>query len=444
MKFSKKIVASILAVALSVILLALGFDHNAWGVVREKKFETFQNDSESLVLGRLVASRQYGLTSYGALMGWGDADPLNLNQSDYQHQYDVYFTNGQFQIYSVYKSQTGFQAFFFSLLDHLSPLSPKWNLRLFRGLMALLLALTLSFFVWWIYRELGWFTALLVFITTLLSPWITLFGRNLLYFTWALYLPMVVTAFYLAWEKQSGKVSHRKLGLLVFIAVAFKCLFDGYDFIIPSLAMVFIPLVYYGFLDKWNVRRFITRLAIVFVACAGGVIAGIIMLAFQLRFVDGSFGAGIADVFSTFGRRTYGDPSLYPAVYAESLKANPISVLATYLFNDYVLAFLNLHFFDLILIVAFLTLIYLAIDKFIKLDLLNKSRAYALIGSTWVSVLSPISWFVIFKGQAYVHTQTNYLAWYMPFTFFAFALCAFIVQNIFQSFLRRRAFLPKR
>ena len=212
-------------------------------------------------MARMVASRQYGLTSYGALMGWGDADPLNLKDKDYQHQYDVYFDGGNFQVYSVYKSQTGFQAFFFSLLDRLSPLIPKWNLRLFRGLMALLLALTLSFFILWIYREFGWFAALLVFITTLLSPWITLFGRNLLYFTWAFYLPMVLTGFYLAWEKRKGKPSNKMLGWLVFAAVAFKCLFDGYDFIIPSLAMVFIPIIYYGLLGKWDIRRFITRLS---------------------------------------------------------------------------------------------------------------------------------------------------------------------------------------
>ncbi|HUI88548.1 MAG TPA: hypothetical protein VLX61_07455 [Anaerolineales bacterium] len=438
MIFSKKIVLSISVVALSTILLALGFDHNAWGVVREKKFETFQNDSESLVMARMVASREYGLASYGALMGWGDADPLNLHDSDYQHQYDVYLAGGDFQIYSVYKSQTGFQAFVFSLLDRLSPLAPKWNLRLFRGLMALFLALTLSFFILWIYREFGWFPALVVFVTTLISPWITLFGRNLLYFTWAFYLPMVLTTFYLAWERRNRNTSNKNLGWLVFAAVAFKCLFDGYDFIIPSLAMIFIPIIYYGLIDQWDVRIFAARLGMAVIACAGGVIVGIMMLAFQLRFVDGSFGAGLADVFGTFGRRTYGDPSLYPPVYADSLRANPISVLATYLFDDYVLAFINMRFIDLIVVVAIFTLIYLGADKFIKLNLSDRGRAYALIGATWVSVLSPISWFLIFKGQAYVHTHTNYLAWYMPFTFFAFASCALIIHDVFRSFLGRR------
>jgi len=435
---------SVAVVLLSTILLTLGFDHNAWRVVGEKKFETFQNDSESLVMARMVASRQYGLTSHGALMGWGDADPLNLSDQDYQHQYDVYYARGSFQSYAVYKSQTGFQAFFFSVLDDLSPLTPKWDLRLFRGLLALLLALTLSIFILWTYREFGWFPSLLVFLTTLLSPWITLFGRNLLYFTWAFYLPMVLTVCYLAWEKRTGKGSNKTLGWLVFAAVAFKCLFDGYDFIIPSLAMVFIPIVYYGLLDKWDIRRFGARLGVTVVACAGGVIAGILVLAFQLGFVDGGFGAGLADVFSTFGRRTYGDPSLYPSVYADSLKANPLSVLATYLFDDTVLAFINLHFFGLIVIAVLFTFIYIAADKLTKSNLLDRSRAYALMAATWVSVFSPISWFVIFKGQAYVHTHTNYLAWYMPFTFFAFALCAFIAQDVFRSILRRRPVLPKR
>jgi hypothetical protein len=427
-----------------VTLFTLGFDLNAWGVVGEKKFETFQNDSESLVIARMVAARQYGFTSYGALMGWGDAGPLNLKDSDYQHQYDVYFAQGNFKFYSIYKSQTGFQAFFFGLLDRLSPLTPKWNLRLLRGLTAFLLALTLSFFILWIYRELGGFAALAVFVTTLLSPWITMFARNLLYFTWAFYLPMVLTALYLAWEKRSANVSNRRLGGLVFAAVAFKCLFDGYDFIIPSLAMVFIPIIYYALLDQWNVRRLLSKLSIAALACAGGVILGIIVLAFQLRFVDGSFSAGLSDVLSTFGRRTYGDPSLYPSVYALSLKANPISVLATYLFDDYFLAFINLNFFDLIVITAIFTGVYILVDRFIKLELADKSRAYALMGAAWVSVLSPISWFVIFKGQAYMHTRTNYLAWYMPFTFFAFALCAFITQEVLQSFLRRGGVVPKR
>ncbi len=421
------------------VLFVLGFDHNQWSVVGENRFKTFETDSESLVMARMTAARQYGIFSYGALMGWGDADPLNLNASDYQHQYDVYLARGDFQTYSVYKSQTGFQALIFAVLDRLSPFAPIWNLRLFRGLMAICLGVTLSLFIFWIRREFGWFTAGLVFITTLLSPWITVFGRNLFYFTWAFYLPMVLGAFYLAWEAQQGVTSNSRLGWLVFAAVTFKCLFNGYDFIVPSLGMVFVPPIYYGFRDHWNVQKFTVRFLILALACTAGAIAGILVLAAQLQTVDGSFAAGITDILSTFGRRTYGDPSLYSAVYTESLKANPLSVLMTYLFRESAMAFINLHFIDLIVIFAVFTALYFAADRLPRLQLTDRSRAYALMGAAWLSLLSPLSWYLIFKGQAYVHTHTNYLAWYMPFTLFGFAMCGYVCQSLFRAWFTAKS-----
>ena len=52
------------------------------------------------------------------------------------------------------------------------------------------------------------------------------------------------------------------------------------------------------------------------------------------------------------------------------------------------------------------------------------------MATTWLSILSPVSWFLIFKGQAYVHTFTNYLAWHMPFTLFGYAMCAYLVRSM--------------
>ena len=63
----------------------------------------------------------------------------------------------------------------------------------------------------------------------------------------------------------------------------------------------------------------------------------------------------------------------------------------------------------------------------------------SLIAATWVSALSPVSWFVLFKGQAFVHTHTNYLAWHMPFTLFGYAMCAWLVRCMFIALLKRQA-----
>ena len=85
----------------------LGFYRNQWSVVREKRFKEFQLDSESLVIARMVESRQHGILSQNGLLGWGDVDPSDLNQSDYDHQYESFCRTGAFGTYSLYKSASG-------------------------------------------------------------------------------------------------------------------------------------------------------------------------------------------------------------------------------------------------------------------------------------------------------------------------------------------------
>jgi len=48
--------------------------------------------------------------------------------------------------------------------------------------------------------------------------------------------------------------------------------------------------------------------------------------------------------------------------------------------------------------------------------------ARALVGTTWFSILAPLSWFVLFKAHSDVHTHMNFLVWQMPFTLFGFAV----------------------
>jgi hypothetical protein len=203
---------------------------------------------------------------------------------------------------------------------------------------------------------------------------------------------------------------------------------NGYDFIIPALSMPAIPLVYYGFRDGWRLRTFLKRLTILGVALAAAALISILILALQLQTSERGFGSGLASVIGTFSRRTYADPSLFP-LYAESLTANPWSVLWTYIADDSAVELLGLRFLDMIGILAAVTVIHVAVDRFLGRSLPHRAKDYALIATTWLSILSPVSWFLIFKGQAYVHTHTNYLAWHMPFMLFAYLSFGFIVHS---------------
>jgi hypothetical protein len=56
--------------------------------------------------------------------------------------------------------------------------------------------------------------------------------------------------------------------------------------------------------------------------------------------------------------------------------------------------------------------------------------------STWVSILAPLSWFIIFKAHSYIHTHMNYIVWQMPFVLFGSALCGVVLAGVLRDLVR--------
>jgi hypothetical protein len=415
----------------STVLLFLGFFLNQWGAAPSDEFVNFQRDSESLVMARMVESRQNGLFAHNALLGWGDADPLDLADDDYLHQYDIFLSDRGFQFYALYKSASGGQALLLSGLHELSPFPSAVDLRNFRGLVALLLAVSVSLFIAWLGHEFGVFTALFVAATTLVSQWITLFGRNLFYFIWASFVPLAVMAWYLARATRRERISDWGLAGVAFLSILFKCLVNGYDFMIPALSMPLAPLVYYAVRDRWPLVSSIRRMSLLLLGMLAAIGVSIVVLASQLRVSEGTFWGGLSSIFGTLGRRTYfADASLLPD-YASAVASTRLSaVLWTYLSQDSAIALIRLRFLDLLGIFAGVTIAYWILHSLQPDRFPDREKSSGLIAVTWLSLLSPVSWFILFKGQAVVHTHTNYLAWHMPFALLGYAMMAWLLRCI--------------
>lgn len=437
-KMKKNSIYSILFFFISVILLFLGFYRNQWQVVLRGKFRNFQLDSQSLVMGRLVESRQNGVFSHGGLLGRGDVDPFYINEEGYTYQYDAYLKLQQsFEYYDLYKSQSGFQGILFSILDKLSPNTPHENLRVYRVFVSLSLAVLLGVLLVWFLQELGFVAAVFALITTIASPWLTLFGRNLFYFIAFLYLPIVALTCYLHLYSKNNQIKNAWFGLVVFITVCLKCLFNGYDFILPAIASNIMPFTYFAFREGWQIHEFIKKGIVITMSTALAITVSLAVLTTQISIATGNFSESFTYISDTFNRRTLGDPEKYPE-YAVSLEAKAWDVVVIYLNGDSAIAQANIKFIDLILMFAILTGIYFAFEKRLNIsqDMRTKVRAFAI--ATWISILSPLLWFIIFKGQSYVHTHTNFLSWYLPFTICGFALCGVIIQNLFMAVWRKQ------
>ncbi len=421
---------------LAAASLFLGFYRNQWGVVREKKFSLFQKGDESYVIARIVMARQSGLLSHGGLLGWGDldVDPADVADPQYQHQYDVYFAGGQFQTYLPKQSHPGFQGLLFSLLDRLSPAAPIDNLRFFRTLNSALFALVLTGSIAWFFRVLGLFPAIMVFGSIISSGWMTLFGRNLFFVTWIFYLPFLVLLWRLERERDGRKLRDGGLSLLVLAMILLKCLFNGYDFILPTLGMAASPILFYALRDQWNREQFIRRLLITAGGALLGILISLLILSIQNMAVAGSLQGGIQYIVETYERRTLGgDPSI-PSLYEEAFRASTWSILKTY-FSESYFGKLYFPYYGVTALFAGVSVLYLAVQKLRPGDAIERSKGAALLGTTWLSLLSPVSWYVIFKSVAYFHTHMNYLPFHMPFTLFGFGFCGFTLAMLYQRII---------
>ncbi|MBI5935493.1 MAG: hypothetical protein HY867_17460 [Chloroflexi bacterium] len=424
---------SILFFVVSTVLLFLGFDRNFLHLVPAEAFANFDKGSESLVIGRIVWTQQRGLFSDGALLGTGDAPTPIIGDAEFDHQYKTYLADGEFSTYMIYKSQSGGQGWVFSLLDSISPFSASTNLRLFRVFTALLSALTIAALLAWFHSQFGLVVASTVLLTSLVSQWLTLYGRNLFYSVWDYFLPMVAALYFLDRESRgrasNERVFYATVGALLFL----KGFLSGYDFLLPPMGMVATALIYYALKDKWGLWQFTRRLLWTGLACAVGVLASFAVLAAQIGSVTGNFSDGFLHIVNTMGRRTFGTP-LDPALsdfFRAGQEANVLEVIRSIAGKTAIVA--GIRFTEVFVFFAVATVL-VALVLFLRGGKLGDTfNAWALLIATWVSFLSPLTWLAIFKAHAYYHPFTSAIVWHMPTMFFGYALCGLLITLLFRQ-----------
>ena len=421
----------------STLILFLGFYTNFWRVAEQNWFKNHQLGTESLIIGRMVKSRQDSIFSAGGLTGSGTNKKVQsdwINSDWIVDQYSAYQNKDSFDNYWTYYSQPGGQGIVFSLLDRLIPLSPKIKLECFYVLTSLLSAISLTFIVGWFYQEFGGWVAIPVLCSAVLSQWLTGFGRNLWWCLWAFYLPMIVVLYYLRHIRNPENRQIAKLGILIFIAVSIKCFINGYEYITTTLIMMVTPIIYYAILDKWDKHQWLKCTSGVVITSGTAILLSLFILCFQIGAVKGGFTDGIKHLTYSFGRRTYGNAEDYPKKYTDSLKAGTFDVTITYIygtyfdFNNYhstANTFISNYIYKIRYYYLIILFFIMSILLYIRSNMMNQGvqqRYYALICTMWFSILAPLSWFVIFKAHSYVHTHMSFLLWQMPFTLFGFAV----------------------
>jgi hypothetical protein len=207
--------------------------------------------------------------------------------------------------------------------------------------------------------------------------------------------------------------------------------------------MMMVPLVYYNLLHKLGVRRLLKDIVLMLFGSSLAIFLSVMILCFQIGTVEGSVMKGVVHILYTLSRRTYSNPQRFTGLVAGGLKFDILSIVVGYLIGSFLsltnyipattgsfLSYLLQVRYAHILFITFAATVFLYIFRN-KCALLKQRKTHIpLILTTWLSILAPLSWFIIFKQHSYFHTHMNFIVWQMPFTFFGFALCGLAIKNI--------------
>jgi hypothetical protein len=436
MVIGKSKIIAISVYIISFLFFFSGFLFNPWRVLVKNK--ALPPQGETLVIGRLVKSHTDGIFSGGGLCGrCGEKTEIN-EINDYQ--YLAYKENLPCKSFVPYLSQIGFHATVYSMIDQVSPFSSDKNLWILRSFKTATLALVMSLIVLWFFLDFGLLSAIFVFLGVLFTPWFTYLGKDLWFCVWTNFLSFVISLFVLRREHNLHQPSELLILIFASLGILINFIFNGYEWVSTTLIMAAIPFFYYWRKDDWPLKKLVRRIAWLAFGSLVSLAATFSVLIFQISQVKGSISAGVDWIIFSFLKRSYGSPESIPEVYAKQIDHSLSEVFIRY-FNATAFkipAFVTdaVHWFPhkisfLLVILIFLVCSFLILYKgnLLKFAPGQKKLLANLSITTWISILAPFSWYLIFKGHAYSHAHINYITWFMPFCLFGLAMVGATISH---------------
>jgi len=307
--------------------------------------------------------------------------------------------------------------------------------------MALLTTLVVFLIIFWFYREFGVFTGWLLVFCFALFNYPTLYAKSIWWVPWAFYIPFLLILYSCYKEDISGKkLSFLFILLLSFLGILIKIFLNGFEFISSTIVMTTIPLFYYAIKNKWGLQNLSYRL----IAVGGGValscIMSLILLSFQFVLAGRTFTDGILHLYNSLLKQTHAIGAYTDLLIEESVSEPVYNVVLGYILGPPVLDFYGMGIDYQIRIIYFLviflavTAIWLLFGRRLRING-DSGKVNALTATLWISILAPLSWFVIFKVHSYHHPHLDPIVWFMPFMFYGVGLIGVMAEEYLEYFL---------
>lgn len=317
--------------------------------------------------------------------------------------------------FHAYGSQIGVPGFLFS---GLFKAIGNRDLNLYRALNTTALAAALAIVIAFAFVEFGLSAALFLSIGLMFSPWLMGFSGNMYWMPWTWYVPLALTCLVMSTEHPFARRVGWKACSAYAVAIAIKAA-CGYEYMSTVMLASMVPVVYAGLRNAASLQR--VFIAIVKLGLSGMVGFTAILL-IHAKILGGTVANGMSGIHEDMARRTYA------AGAGDAMLGNGsplMDVLRKYFGNllQPMIAGVDAPFYAVlaVLSVAALVLLFSA-DR----------RHQALSACFFLSILAPMSWFVLAKGHSFVHYFLNPVLWDLPTVPVGLVCLGVCVERIWQ------------
>lgn len=385
-----------------LILIQQIFYKNIFQIIDQGFFESWQTDSEALVIGNINNIR------IGNESNWG----LGTNNASDVNTYKIFNDNKINDLQFVeYKSSYGLQGRVFKYLYKQIP-----NINLFHQITAFFMSLTVISLFHLMSKVFDKKFSYLFIITLTTSYWIVAASKNLFWQSFLWFLPSVFS--FLLYLSKS-KLKNFLFLFCIFISVFLKSL-CGYEFLSTITLFAISPFILGPYFKSETSIKY-NYIIYIFAACILGFLCAILIHSYHLESKNIFEGINIL-IHDVIMRRTYSINSSDYGLLKESLDSTITSVIFKYINQWTTPIILRLPWspdgpvayekissmsFKLMIAISFFGIF----QKFI-LKIITWKRDLMLLT---VYFLVCISWFIFGKGHSYIHTHINFVIWYFGF-----------------------------
>ena len=447
-------------VIVSTFLLMLGQNLNIWNAAPKIRFDKgLLANGDGFFIGKIAVSEQEGLfKNIGAVAQvlpgkeLTDEEELAYRRSFLtSYSRDAYINKTKIKEIQYYNSKTAIHSFFYNLGNYLFKPDPATYLKFLVLQKTLLFSLILSLVILWTVEVTNIFTGILLLLSFMFSPIMTLIARTLYFAPFTFYVPFLTACYFLHLDYKQISIFKTKHYFYIGLAFLFHMCFHTFEYISTMGIASITPFIFYGLLKQDSTELFQRTFR---AGCSyfAAITIGVLLLLVQYKTLNQTaISEGSDHILHKVQQRAIGIKIDQIAIdTAETGRKRQVLMVkqkaqqASYgevikiFFNDTAIGQFEKNQlkyrtrYSGFMYLFGISGLILSMMLFFKKNK-DSSKIISLLLSCLFSFLAPLSWWVIFKPHSYHHAHFVVFAWMLPFTIFGFMIVGYAIEQIIHN-----------